>query len=139
MMRAFAADQPLGRLTREGVRYAGASAFALAVDFGIYVALIRLADVSYLVAAPIGFAFGLAAVYSLSVRWVFRHRRLSDARMEFAIFTLIGVAGMALNQAVLFAGVEWVGFTYEGAKIASAAMVFCFNFGARKLLLFTRR
>ena len=122
----------------EGARYLAASALALAVDFGAYSGLIRLAGMDYLVAAPIGFSLGLATIYVLSVRWVFSHRRMKDARAEFAVFALLGLAGLAINQAVIFAGVEWFRLPPEAAKIVSAGMVFCFNFGSRKLLLFTR-
>jgi putative flippase GtrA len=123
----------------EGARYVTASAAALAVDFGVYSALIRLASVHYLIAAPIGFALGLATIYLLSIRWVFGTRRIPDARMEFAIFALIGLAGLALNQLVIYAAVEGGSFSYELAKLTSAGVVFCFNFGLRKLLLFRRR
>jgi putative flippase GtrA len=122
----------------EGARYFAASALALAVDFGTYSGLIRLAGVDYLVAAPIGFALGLATVYALSVRWVFGQRRLKDARAEFALFALIGLAGMALNQGILYVGVDLFALAPEPAKIVSAGAVFCFNFVSRKLLLFTR-
>ena len=125
-------------MMREGIRYLAAAALALGVDFGTYVGLIRLASVHYLVAAPIGFGLGLAAIYFLSVRWVFAVRRLADPRVEFAIFALIGVAGLALNQAVIYAGVELLTLSPEAAKVLSALTVFCFNFGLRKLLLFTR-
>ena len=128
----------LRALAHEGARYFGASAAALAVDLGTYSGLIRLAGVHYLAAAPVGFALGLAVIYTLSVRWVFRHRRLKDARAEFALFALIGLAGLAINEGVIYAGVEWLGLVYEPAKLVSAGVVFCFNFGARKLLLFTR-
>jgi putative flippase GtrA len=125
-------------LAQEGPRYFAASALALAVDFGSYSGLIRLAGVDYLVAAPIGFALGLATVYALSIRWVFRQRRLVNARAEFLLFALIGLAGMALNQGIVYAGVELFALSYEAAKVVSAGMVFCFNFASRKLLLFTR-
>ncbi len=122
----------------EGVRYFGASALALAIDFGTYSGLIRLGGVDYLVAAPIGFALGLATIYTLSIRWVFRQRRLKDARAEFTLFAMLGLAGMALNQLIVFSGVEWLALSYELAKVLSAGAVFCFNFVSRKLLLFTR-
>ena len=122
----------------EGVRYFGASAAALAVDFGTYSGLIRLAGWNYLVAAPVGFSLGIVLIYLLCIRWVFRHRRLKDARAEFALFVLLAVAGLALNQAIVYAGVERLGLVYELAKVASAGVVFCFNFATRKLLLFTR-
>ena len=125
-------------VAREWLRYVAAGLVALAVDFGTYVALIRLADVNYLVAAPAGFALGLATIYLFSVRWIFTHRRFADARVEFGLFALIGLAGMALNQLVINACVEWLALSYELAKVVSAALVFCFNFGARKIVLFTR-
>ena len=131
-MRIFA------QVANEGIRYFAASALALAIDFGSYVGLIRAAGVHYLVAGPVGFSLGLATIYLLSTRWVFRERRLADRRTEFALFALVGLAGMALNQLVLFAAVQWLGASFEVAKIISAGMVFSFNFATRKLLLFTR-
>jgi putative flippase GtrA len=122
----------------EGVRYFAASALALAVDFGTYSGLIHLAGVDYLIAAPIGFALGTAVIYTLSIRWVFRHRRMKDARAELVLFVLLGLTGMALNQLMVYTGVELLSLSYEYAKVLSMAVVFCFNFGSRKLLLFTR-
>ena len=140
---SFGIDVILPRLTprellREGSRYFLASAIALAVDAGIYVALIRLVGVHYLFSAPIGFSIGVTVIYFLSTRWVFRERRLSDARREFVIFAFIGMLGLLLNELILFLGVERLALSYELAKLASAGIVFGFNFSARKLLLFTR-
>ena len=125
-------------IAEESARYFGASAVALAIDFAVYAGLIRFAAVHYLVAAPIGFALGLATIYALSIRWVFRQRRLADRRAEFVLFAVIGLAGMALNQGIIYAAVEMMPGAYEIAKFISAGTVFCFNFASRKLLLFTR-
>jgi putative flippase GtrA len=122
----------------EGFRYFGASALALAVDFGTYSGLIRLAGVDYLIAAPVGFSLGIVLIYALCVRWVFRHRRLTDARAEFVVFALLAIAGLALNQFIVYAGVDRFGLVYELAKVVSAGVVFCFNYATRKLLLFTK-
>lgn len=126
-------------LFAEGLRYVAAGAVALAFDFGLYVALIRGFGVHYLVAAPAGFLLGLAVIYLLSVRWIFRRRRLADARKEFALFAAIGVVGVGLNQLVVYGGVEALSLSFELAKLLSAASVFLFNFAARKALLFTVR
>ncbi len=128
----------LGELAGETTRYVAAGGAALAADFSVYVALIRLGGVHYLLAAPAGFAVGLALIYALSVRWVFEHRRLADPRLEFALFAAIGIGGMALNEIVIYAAVERAGLSYELAKLAAAAIVFGFNFGLRKIVLFTR-
>jgi putative flippase GtrA len=122
----------------EGSRYFLASALALGVDAGTYVVLIHLGGIQYLVSAPIGFAIGVTVIYLLSTRWVFRERRLSDARREFVIFVVIGILGLLLNELIIFLGVDRLALSYELAKVASAGIVFGFNFSARKLLLFTR-
>jgi putative flippase GtrA len=122
----------------ESARYAAAAAAALALDAGVYLGLIRWLGVNYLIAAPLGFAAGLALIYAASVRWVFRFRRLTDRRVEFSIFAGIGLAGIALNQLVIYLAVESFAASFEMAKLASAAIGFCFNFILRKFLLFTR-
>jgi putative flippase GtrA len=123
---------------REAPRYLVASAVALAVDAGVYMALIRLANVHYLTAAPAGYSLGILVIYLLSTRWVFSNRRLISVRSEFFIFTLIGIAGMLLNQLVIYVCVESLSTSFELAKLASAAIVFGANFSGRKLILFTR-
>ena len=125
-------------IAQEGIRYFGAAAFALVIDLATLSGLIHIAGVHYLLAAPIGFALGLALIYLLSVRWVFDERRLANPRVEFAVFALIGLAGMGINELVIYAGVEQFALGPEQAKLPSAALVFSFNFATRKLLLFTR-
>lgn len=125
-------------VVHEGAKYVAASAGALALDFGVYSGLIRLAGVHYLVAGAVGFLLGLGVVYVLSTRWVFAFRRVEDRGAEFAVFAAIGLAGLALNQVILYVAVEWFRLGYELAKAVAAGLGFCFNFGTRKLLLFTR-
>lgn len=127
-----------GGMLKEALRYLVASAIALAVDAGTYIAMIRIGDVHYLVAGPIGFMLGLVTVYVLSVRWVFHQRRLAGRRSEFVIFTLIGIFGLLVNELVLYVCVERLSMSPELAKLTSAGIVFCCNFLGRKLLLFTR-
>ncbi len=124
-------------LLKEGTRYFIASCIALAADWLLYVALIRLAGIHYLAAAPAGFMLGVALHYALSTRWVFKTRRIKDARAEFLLFSVIGVGGLLLNQAVIFAGVEYLQLAPELAKLASAGISYLFNYGVRKVLLFS--
>ena len=77
-------------------------------------------------------------IYLLSARWAFAVRRYADRRLEFGIFTAIGVAGLGLNQLVVHTGVASLAMSPEAAKLLSALIVFSFNFSARKVLLFTR-
>jgi putative flippase GtrA len=120
----------------EFIRYFGASAAALAVDAGLLALLTSVLGVPYLWSGAVGFTAGLTVVYLLSIKWVFQNRSLTDARAEAAIFAVIGVVGLGLNEAVLYALVELVDLHYGVAKLASVAVVFSWNFGARKYLLF---
>lgn len=125
--------RPLG----EFFRYAAASAAALAIDFGTLMLCTEVLGIHYLASAAIGFSLGIVAIYALSVRWVFAHRRLASATTEWTVFVAIGVAGLILNQLNMAGLTEWAGLPYQLSKIASTGVVFTFNFAARKALLFT--
>lgn len=125
-------------LRAEFVRYFICSALALAVDFGLFVALVA-AGTGYAAAAAIGFVAGLGVAYVLSVRFVFKERALRDARAEFVLFAAIGVVGLALTELLLWLLIGRWHWTPAPAKLITAGLVFCSNFGLRKALLFTRR
>lgn len=120
----------------EFVRYFVASLIALFVDAGLLVLLTSGAGVPYLWSGAIAFLAGLATVYILSVRWVFIKRALNDMKVEAIIFAVIGVVGLGINELVLYGLTGVLGFHYGLAKAASVGLVFFWNFGARKYLLF---
>ncbi len=102
-------------------------------------AVTALGRVHYLISAAVGFSAGLVVNYALSVAFVFRERRLASRRWEFVGFMLIGLAGLALNEVLMKLFVETVGLGYALAKIPATGVGFVFNFGARRLALFTAR
>lgn len=119
----------------ELLRYLAVSGVALAVDTA---GLLLAANfVHYLWAATFGFVLGATTSYLLSVRWVFRHRRLAAfPRTEFAAFAGVGVAGLGLNNLAIYAAVEHAGLGLLMAKAVAAMLTFSFNFGLRKWGLF---
>lgn len=121
----------------ELIRYGTASALALAVDFGTLVLLTELFGLHYLASAVIGFGAGILVAYVLSVRWVFTARRLSSVAAESTIFLAVGLAGLAINQIVIYSLTEGALLPYAVSKLASAGIVFTFNFSVRKIALFT--
>lgn len=125
-------------LLLELAKYFGASVVALAVDWGLLSLLTRAFEVPTLVAATVSFLAGVAVVYVLSVRFVFREHSAQDRRWEFLVFLLIGVAGLALNDALLWVLGHELGLAPDVAKAPVAGATFVFNFGLRKALLFTR-
>lgn len=121
---------------REFLLYFAASAAALALDTGVFSLALRL-GAPLVVSACLGFSLGLMLVYTLSTRHVFGQHRLTDRRNEFALFTLIGVAGLLLTEAMLWLLITQLGVAPLAAKLTSACGVFLFNFALRKALLFT--
>ena len=125
-------------LSREFLLYALASALALALDVGVFRAGLGL-GASVAAAAAFGFLAGLAFIYAVSTRVVFRQRRLADARQEFACFAGIGLVGLLLTEALLWLLVGQLQLPPVPAKLTSAVAVFLCNFTLRKQLLFTLR
>lgn len=117
-------------------RYAGISAVALVFDVGLLWGLTEL-GLHYLIAATLGFLFGVTIVYLGSITWVFAKRAIPDRKKEITTFLLIGVAGLILTDVVLFFLVEEAELTILLAKAGTTVLVFLFNFAARKFLLFT--
>ena len=129
----------MNTVAQDAVKYTMASGCALVVDIGVLWVLVHYFSWWYLAAATASFLSGIALVYLLSVRMVFNHRRLKDRRIEFLSFTAIGGTGLAINAAVIFAAVKYLGVHYLVAKCIAAGFTFAFNFFARRQLLFTRR
>ena len=119
----------------ELLRYLAVSGAALAVDTAGL--LVAANFVHYLWAATFGFVLGAMTAYLLSVRWVFRHRRLAAfPKIEFAAFAAVGVVGLGLNNMAIYVAVERAGLGLLAAKAVAAGLTFSFNFGLRKWGLF---
>lgn len=124
-------------VTREILLYAIASALAFALDLTVLVLLVETAGVPYLPSAVLGFVAGGFAAYFFCVRLIFRYRRIEDRRIEATTFIGLGVAGLSVNAAGIYAGVEWMGLHYLVAKFGAAGLSFVANYGLRRLALFT--
>ncbi|HEY3442548.1 MAG TPA: GtrA family protein [Paludibaculum sp.] len=122
--------------TGQFARYLVVGGLAFAIDFGTLYALTESARLHYLASAAIAFVLGLIANYALSRAWVFQRRTLSSTSLEFAAFTAIGVIGLGLNEAGLWLLTERAHLHYMASKVITAGVVFLWNFGARKALLF---
>ena len=117
-------------------RYGFVGGLAFLVDYGTMVLLTEFAGMHYLLAATISFILGLITNYLLSITWVFNQHKLNNRWFEFLLFAFIGVVGLGLNDAIMFLCTERCGIHYTFSKIIATAIVFFWNFLARKLILF---
>ena len=118
------------------LKYAFVGAFALLVDTGTLHLLTDFFRVHYLLSAVWAFAFGAIVNYLLSIAWVFPRRNISDQRIEFSVFVVIGITGAGLNELLIWIFTDSLGFHYVASKLISAIFVFSWNFFARKFILF---
>ncbi len=115
------------------------SLLAFAADIGLLALLTEAAGLHYLISACFSFLVGTTVSYVLSVKWVFPVRRLSSKSVEYVLYIAVGAVGLGLNEALLWVFTEPLGIFYMASKVIAAALIFFWNFGARRLILFTAR
>jgi len=118
------------------IRYGFVGGVAFVADYASLYAFTEWLGVQYLVSAAFAFIIGLTVNYILSNLIVFATHRLDNRWLEFAIFAIIGVIGLGLNELIMYCACELIGLHYMVAKLLSTALVFFWNFFARKLTLF---
>jgi putative flippase GtrA len=118
------------------VRYAFVGAIAFIVDFGSLYVLTAHFGVYYLHSAALAFVLGLTTNYYLSVIWVFQKRACQNRFLEYGIFGLLGVLGLGFNEGLMYLLTEHLYVHYLASKAIATAVVFVWNFGSRKVILF---
>lgn len=121
----------------EFFRYLAVSLIAFVLDVAVFSAGIRLIELSWAMAATLGFVVGVLAAYTLSVRFVFYSRKLRQAPLaEMLTFSLVGLCGLTVTQVILWVGIERWLFNPETSKFCAAGVTLLFNFFVRKFVLF---
>ena len=130
-------DSLLGQIAR----YLVTGGLAFVVDFGLFAMCLYVLEWHYLASNLVGLVAGLLLNYYISVAWVFSacKRNMKKKEFEFMIFALIGFAGVAINQLVMFLMVGCMEWQEMLSKMLAAVIVLMWNFGARKVLLFRGR
>lgn len=113
------------------------SMLSFGLDFGALAFLTEVVRLHYLVSAAFSFILGTSLSYVLSILFVFDLRRFASPALEFGLFALVGVVGLGLNELLLWTLTDVLGIYYLISKVAAASLVFVWNFGARKLILFS--
>ena len=119
-------------------RYGFVGGLAFLVDYGTLFVLTHYAGVPYLWSAAIAFILGLVTNYLISISWVFQHSGKMNVWQEFTVFAIIGVIGLGLNELIMYVGTDMMHLHYMISKLISTAIVFFWNFFARKFMLFNK-
>lgn len=89
--------------------------------------------VYYLIANVISFTVSTIYNYIASVNWVFDADDEKKKNKKYtALFVILSVIGLGINQLCMFAFVSGFGIYYLVAKVLATGIVMVFNFVTRK-------
>jgi len=123
------------------LRYFVTGGLAFVVDFGVFALALYNFGIHYLISNLFGLIAGNVVNYILSIGWVFvsEKRKMENHRFwEIAIFVLISLLGMGLNEILMYISVDFFAAQEMVAKMGAAIIVLLYNFFARKYILFKK-
>lgn len=123
------------------LKFGVVGAIATVIDFGVMIALVEILRMSPVIASGISFVVSLVFNYVASMAFVFTRRDDISRAREFAIFVVLSVIGLALNELIMWSGqaafaAEGIDYSqgpyYVGVKVLATGIVMCWNFVSRK-------
>lgn len=120
-------------------RYLFAGGIAFLADVSILYFLTEFAHVHYLLSSLAGFSVGLAITYLMSIYWIFDEKSKDNKAIELTIFIIIGAIGLGLTSLFMWFFTTLLLLHYLFSKILTTAIVFIWNFVAKKQILFTKK
>jgi putative flippase GtrA len=118
------------------VKYGFVAAAAFIVDFGLLYVFTSREHIYYLVSATLSFSISLVLNYMLSAKWVFPSQSTYRRSLEIMLFIIIGLVGLVLNLAVIWACTRYLHLYYLESKLVAIAIVFFWSFFARRYFIF---
>ncbi len=122
----------MGKLIRQLIRFGITGGLAFAIDYAAAIFLTEVVKVNYLAASTISFSLAVTFNYILSIYWVFVPSERKNRRVTILLFWLFSIIGLAINDLLIWALVEWIGLHYITAKFLATGVVMVFNFITRK-------
>jgi putative flippase GtrA len=117
------------------LRYAVVGAMAFCIDFAV--TLPAATVMHYVVANSIGFVVANLAQFLVAHGWVFgRPYRWRNLHVPYVATLAISALGLALSNAIVYAGIEWAGIELAASKVVAAGVVLVSNFALRRLTVY---
>lgn len=123
------------KLIEQIMKFGVVGVIAFIIDFGVMVFLTEVFGIDPVISATASFTISVIFNYAASMRYVFSHREGMSRRREFAIFIVLSVLGLIINDVLMWAGTEVVSVDYRIVKIFATAVVMVWNFVTRKIFL----
>lgn len=136
------------KLLAQILKFGVVGVIAFVVDFGIFTILSNVCHIHYLAANFFGFTVSVVVNYLLSMKYVFDRRKDADRKTEFAVFVILSILGLGLNELIIYICVDmiyeawqtvhiWIDrdFAKLLGKVTATGIVMVYNFITRKLFI----
>ncbi|OUO59927.1 GtrA family protein [Olsenella sp. An270] len=119
-------------LIEQLLKFGVVGAAATLIDFAVMIALTELAGLDPVISAGVSFTVSVVFNYLASMRFVFTRREDLGRAAEAAIFVALSLAGLAINEVLMWLGVTMLRLNYVLVKVAATCVVMLWNFLSRK-------
>jgi putative flippase GtrA len=111
------------------MRYLVVGGVAFVIDLGCLLLLVD--HLPLLAANTIAFLVANAANFALAHVWVFGQALDGSVAPQYAKVLLVSLVGLAINDAVVWAGVALLALPLVASKVAATIVALAWNFAAR--------
>ena len=119
----------------QSIKYMFVGGTCTVLDFLILYIGAELLGLNYLPVSVFSFLCGVVLNYFLCTYWIFKVRVVNQVAIEFGLYVLISLVGLAINTGVIYVCTGMFGLYVMASKLLSAAITYFWNFFARKFLL----
>lgn len=125
-------------LAAQFARFGLVGVVATGIDFVTLALLTECLGTDPVLSAGISFTVSVVFNYVASMRYVFTRRNDLTRSRELAIFVLLSIIGLGINELLMWAGVHLLEVNYILVKLLATAIVMLWNFFSRKRWLEAR-
>lgn len=115
----------------EILRFCVVGGICFVIDYGLLYGFTEWAGVSYLLSAGISFSISVLVNYCLCVKYVFIGAG-KQTKKRLAMFFLVSIIGLFINQLCMWLFVEFAKFHYMLAKVIATVFVIVWNYIMKK-------
>ena len=123
------------KLLEQIVRFGIVGVIAFVVDYTVLLLLTEVMGIHYLISSAVSFVVSVAVNYVLSIAFVFETDKSRSKGQEFALFAVMSVGGLGINQLMMWLLSDRLFIPYQLSKLFATAVVMVYNFITRKLFL----
>ena len=123
------------KLISQLVKFGFVGGIAFLIDYGFLYIFTEYFHLYYFVSSILSFSISVIFNYVASVIWVFDVDKEKSKVRNFIIFIFLSVVGLAINQLIMWFGVEVLSYYYMLVKLVATVIVMVFNFVTRKMFL----